>query len=265
MRKDIFDREIYLVCIARNEDHYIEEWIQYHLKLGFEKIVIFAHLWKYDNKDPRIIIINCSGEVPQELCYNYFIKNFQDKFWWVAFIDVDEFLVLNKHNCIKNLLLEYDDLDALVINWALFGNNNHEKVYNEYSVLKRFTKRSLPIPYVINNDELIPLNVNIKTIMRYTHTGVYYVHEPQGILHTLKREPIRGPENVDVDYSVAQLNHYFIKSFDEMKIRILLPKPDRGYVKEDNFYYVRNPFCNVVDDYKARDFLYSNSGLKLLF
>lgn len=30
-----------LVCIAKNEDHYIDEWLKYYLKLGFADIFIF--------------------------------------------------------------------------------------------------------------------------------------------------------------------------------------------------------------------------------
>lgn len=30
-----------IVCIAKNEDHYIDEWIKYHLKLGFAKIFVY--------------------------------------------------------------------------------------------------------------------------------------------------------------------------------------------------------------------------------
>jgi len=37
-----------LVCIAKNEDHYIEEWIAYHLKLGFDHIFIYAYNWEFE-------------------------------------------------------------------------------------------------------------------------------------------------------------------------------------------------------------------------
>lgn len=30
-----------LCCIAKNEDNYINEWVEYHLKLGFDRVVIY--------------------------------------------------------------------------------------------------------------------------------------------------------------------------------------------------------------------------------
>jgi hypothetical protein len=30
-----------LVCIAKDEDHYIDEWLLYHLKLGFSDIFVY--------------------------------------------------------------------------------------------------------------------------------------------------------------------------------------------------------------------------------
>ena len=32
-----------LVCIAKNEDHYIDEWIEYYLKLGIDHIFIYQN------------------------------------------------------------------------------------------------------------------------------------------------------------------------------------------------------------------------------
>ena len=36
-----------LVCIAKNEDHYIDEWLRYHLKLGFGRIFVYQNNWRY--------------------------------------------------------------------------------------------------------------------------------------------------------------------------------------------------------------------------
>ncbi len=41
-----------LVCIAKNEDYYIDEWIKYHLKLGFSDIHVYQNDWRYaGNRD----------------------------------------------------------------------------------------------------------------------------------------------------------------------------------------------------------------------
>lgn len=30
-----------IVCIAKNEDNYINEWIKYHTKLGFDYVCVY--------------------------------------------------------------------------------------------------------------------------------------------------------------------------------------------------------------------------------
>jgi hypothetical protein len=43
-------KKIALVCMAKNEDYYLQEWINYHLKLGFDGIHIFQNNWRFQNK-----------------------------------------------------------------------------------------------------------------------------------------------------------------------------------------------------------------------
>jgi len=251
-------REIYLCCIAKNEDRYIDEWIRYHFKLGFEKIVVYANDWDYKNDNPNVTVIECSGWAAQIPVYNHFLETYRNKFWWVGFWDVDEFLVLNMHDSVRKFLLSYDDLTAIRINWANFGSNGHKTVRNnDYSVLNRFTKRSSPVPYVIDqNKKVLKINQAVKSMLRFSHQGQMFVHEPEGISYTLDRKPMRGPGNNNVDYSVAQLNHYFIKSYDEMMIRITNGVPDVGRFKSREFYTDRDFYCNLIDDFAARNFMY---------
>lgn len=35
-----------LVCIAKDEDDYIREWADYHLKIGFDDIYILQNNWR---------------------------------------------------------------------------------------------------------------------------------------------------------------------------------------------------------------------------
>ena len=45
--------DVALVCIAKNEDNYIQEWIDYHLKLGFNDIHIFQNDWRFEKQIPN--------------------------------------------------------------------------------------------------------------------------------------------------------------------------------------------------------------------
>ena len=51
-----------LVCIAKNEDNYIEEWVNYHLKLGFDKIFIYQNDWRTSLENERVEKIEFDGD-----------------------------------------------------------------------------------------------------------------------------------------------------------------------------------------------------------
>lgn len=76
----------------------------------------------------------------------------------LRFFDVDEFLVLKKHNNIKEFISDYKNYNAIGINWVHFGNNNIEKV-EDYSVINRFTKREIGVNSFIKS--IIKLDKNI--------------------------------------------------------------------------------------------------------
>lgn len=87
-----------LICIAKNEDNYILEWINYHLKLGFDDIFIYANDWQYAINNAKVKLYQIQGNQQQVNAYNHFLKHNNYNYDWAAFLDVDEFLVLKKDN-----------------------------------------------------------------------------------------------------------------------------------------------------------------------
>ena len=252
------NREIYLCAAAKDEDPYIDEWMDYHFKLGFEKIVIFRNDWFYENHDPRVEVFMANGNNIQNHVYGEFLTKWRKKFWWVAFIDLDEFIVLHKHKNMEEFLLEYDDVQALAINWALFGSNGHKKVVNNnYNVLTRFTRRGTE-----EDHTLMKARGTIKTLVRYTNrTRGMGVHNCFGITHTLKREEIfEKPNTPTIDWEIAQVNHYWIKSLEEAE-----KKMNRGRatttIKRDwkEFFIDRDQYSNSVEDLSAIRFYYGDT------
>ena len=92
-----------LVCIAKNEENYIEEWVNYHLKLGFNNIFIYENNWRCNIKSSQVTLIPFDGLAKQIEAYNHFLKNYKDDYDWVGFLDVDEFLVLRKDKSVEKI------------------------------------------------------------------------------------------------------------------------------------------------------------------
>lgn len=152
-----------IVCIAKNEDLYISEWIYYHLKLGF------SHIFIYDNSDNNslqylmiewtsfVTVIpfndnnnllkrhNLISTYLQNDAYNHYIKThklYNYNYKWVAFIDCDEFICLQKepYSILQFLKSKNFNNGVMTMNWWFFGSNNELK-YSKRPLLERFTKK----------------------------------------------------------------------------------------------------------------------------
>lgn len=238
-----------LACIAKNEDYYINEWLEYNLYLGFDKVFVYNNDWDFHIDSPFVETIPIKGRGKQEHVYNVFLNKYQNEYDWVAFFDVDEFLVLKKHDNIKDFLNDYDEFGCVGINWYLFGDNNQPKPTNEYSVLKRFTRRGLT------------MDKHIKCIVKPSIVKRYKIHAPdKDFVVDTDKNVFYGPYNENGKDNVAQLNHYFTKSKWEWEI-----KKNRGRVDANRESRTDDDFkshnYNEVEDLDALNFFIKKSTI----
>lgn len=137
-----------IVCIAKMEHDYIEEFVKYHLALGFK------HIYIYDNEDTptyekmlhtykeNIKVIHFPNKPAQREALDDFVKKylFTTDITHVAHIDIDEFIVLKKHNNICDFIDEYivGDCQGIAMNWRFFGSSGKTEKTNEPNTI-RFT------------------------------------------------------------------------------------------------------------------------------
>jgi hypothetical protein len=235
--------KVALVCIAKNEDNYIDEWVNYHLKMGFDDVFIYQNDWNCKVSNPNVIKLILNGEEKQINSYNHFILN-NTNYDWAAFFDVDEFLVLKKHNNIKELLINYIDYQGIGINWVMFGNNGHESIGDGYSLVKRFTKRQIGV------------DQHIKTILnlRYSKDVSMSVHNPNKPIVDSHLNTIEGAFNPNGNDEIVQLNHYFCKTKEEFKLKCERGRSDlKTHKRTMEEYEPSNK--NECDDFTALNFL----------
>lgn len=235
--------DVALVCIAKNEELYIQEWIDYHLKLGFDDIFIYQNNWRWESEQKNVIKYELDGEVQQRIAYNDFIQNNLKIYDWVAFFDVDEFLVLKKHDNVKNFIQQYSEHPSIAINWVLFGNNNIEDTTENFSLIKRFTKRQKNV------------NFHIKCIVKLTENTIMDIHHTNNNWVDTNNKIGKGPFNYYGDDNIAQLNHYFCKTKIEFQM-----KCDRGRADTSNNLRTMKDFdehnFNEIEDLTAHNFFY---------
>jgi hypothetical protein len=223
-----------LVCIAKDEDDYIDEWVDYHLKLGVDRVFIYENDWRSERRD-GVTTIPFDGPGRQIYAYNDFIFTNGETgivYDWAIFIDVDEFICLKKHKTIKDFLREYGSIpsqvDGIAMNWMTFGSNNASP---SGSVLERFTRRAE------NPERHIKLIVNLNgdRLMMGPHHSYGFWIDTNGQVGS-------GQNNFVPATDVIQLNHYFCKTRQEYEKKMARGRAD-WYVPrrpEDFDYYDKN-------------------------
>ena len=258
-----------IVCIAKKEHDYIEEFIKYHLALGF------AHIFLYDNEEvptyenmlqkykQQLTVIHIPnnnyvvldvGCIPvQYFVLNHFVENilFNSNITHVAHIDIDEFVVLKKHNNICDFINEYiiGDCQGIGMNWRFFGSSGKTEKTNE-PVTFRFTMCE-------NNG-----NAHIKTIFKKEHFVTFNTcHDVmlrEGCIKSTNGNIIKGHANDNIDFSIIQLNHYKCKTLPEYRYIRQRGRADQVTTIPENVDEdFKNYDINEIEDLTAKTFYQS--------
>jgi hypothetical protein len=206
-----------LCGFAKDEELYFDEWVDYHLGLGFESVIVYDnsdefYLQGWNEKRPgrNIIIKHLPGTYQQRNAYNDFVYNHtQNKHTWTGFFDVDEFLVLKKHNHVVTFLHEHCQNGSVAINWFIFTMSN-QTVYEPLPVTKRFqfrTEAHINTKVIVKTQDFRgSRNPHSCSVRKGT-----YQHDTSGNLITTQT----GASNHAKPMDVAALHHYRYKSMKE--------------------------------------------------
>lgn len=167
-----------LIAIAKNEQLYIAEWIEYHLSLGFDRLIIA------DNDDDLILSGYASDKViiedytkvegVQTKAYTELFDKYRKDYDWFFFADIDEFLVL-EHEDLNTFLASFPPKTELIrLNCKHFTDNEELDVIDgDYRVFERFKT-----PIALDNDRFCKCFVhkNIRNRHPYVFAhGVFLV------------------------------------------------------------------------------------------
>ena len=240
----IFYMKVLLAGIAKLENDYIREWCEYHLKLGFDKIILG------DNNDSNgeslvdpikdfvyhnfVDVLDCRNpEITQVLLYQYIYDNFAKDYDWIMFLDIDEFLFLEKDNNVHDYLnrQEFNNFNSIKIHWKIMGDSN-QLINTGLPVLERLTEEGKNPPMVWKKDpnRKITMNCFVKSFVRPNIPNTMWDTAPQLIPKdfndiTLKICDNKGSEldikYIDdtcideIDYTLAHIKHFRTKTIEE--------------------------------------------------
>ena len=236
-----------ICAIARNESLYLEEWIKYHTGIGVE------HFYIYNNESTdttsmiaksfkNVTLKNFPGQRSQAPAYLNCLNVFKNESRYIAFIDIDEFLVPKETLSLPAILKNYEEYPALCAHWRFFGSNG-ELNYTNKPVVERFTKCEKAIDRHVKSI-VDPMRTSwIVTVHKFIHPTPAVDEHFNKIADTDSR-----PEPATAD--IIQVNHYVTKSYGECAIRRRHPRADTGEVRElETFFHGHDK--NEVEDLRA--------------
>ena len=255
-----------LVCIANDEDNYIQEWVDYHIKIGFSDIFVWQNNWRSQvlSESSNIHLRIIDGDYKQVECYNLAIDELHDKYDWIAFFDIDEFLVvknINGFTTIDTFLSQnkYDNIPCICVNWRIFGDSGLTSI-DSWSVLNRFIMSDDKLD---ETSKVIIHTSYMKNMIKFfynPHCVNSYQYDPN-----LKFRLDRIGNNKHIidngNIEPIELNHYRNKTYTEQFIRhfqkpCTVNDPSTEYTK--TLFTINKSFNywnkNTVINTNARDF-----------
>ena len=219
------------VCaIVKNEAPYIKEWVEYHKMIGVQKFYI------YDNESTDNLLsvlapyiykgiveyTQIEGYAKQGVAYNECLEKCRENVKWLAYIDLDEFIVPVKGYSLTKVLKEYEDYPGVGINWVMYDSNGHiEKPkggvienyirccrYDDHhikSIVRPSMVEKMFIHYAKYKDNQFAVDENKKIITGWDFFDV---------------EDWKLSCSQDVSVNKLRINHYWSKSYQEVLLKI---------------------------------------------
>lgn len=234
--KPFFDRSgIAVVACVKNEEDYLAEWLQFHELVGVR--TFFLYLDACDDQSEAVIrayngrsevsIIPWAGRMidtptgqilnSQAIAFAHAIQNFGHSFRWMAFIDVDEFLLPKSGNTLIEVLERSGGFPNISLPWHMFGPCGHA-TQPPGGVLRNYTQRAsnpLSSKKNLRNYKCIVDPCKVSEVSVHHFSTVDYgdlTCNDQGFRSSRKgrkRAEFYSAKNI-------QLNHYYSKSHEEL-------------------------------------------------
>jgi hypothetical protein len=212
-----FPTYLSILSLFKNEAAYLAEWIEYHLLVGVTRFWLFDN----DSTDNPLSVLSpyialglvklqrWSGAGEQQQIYNFAIPFLRNQSFWVAVIDVDEFLVPVEGRSVPDIIRRFEAYNGIGLNWVLYSANGLA-LKDDRLVIERFRNHS---------DWNHPRNRHTKTIVNprrvlrcRVHSAVY----PKGEFGVnVIGERLRGMTETPPLHKVLWVNHYWTKSVEE--------------------------------------------------
>lgn len=257
-----------ICAIAKNENDYINDWVKYHIDLGFDEIYLF------DNNEPdaeyvgnriskdylsHVVIVPVNHfKQFQKKAYNDMYSYFGKDFDWTAFIDVDEYIVLSTHKNVKDFLQTIKpNIECVRLNWQTYGDDGIIAGDISVPVYKRIVKK-LDHPYNKHGKCIVKGGLK-NVIFESVHYPTIQGKMPSQCLPSGNVLSSDAKINLNViEYDVAYIAHYMTKTWEEFK-KQKLNRTDAALSRHltTDYFRIVNPITyNILHKHSCGDQTY---------
>lgn len=243
------------VCIFNNEADYLQEWIEYHRIVGIE------HFYLYNNNsddhylsvlDPYIkqgIVELTNWPSPPErnwshwqvLAYEDCLKKCKHLTKWLAFFDVDEFIIPVVDQTIPEFLKDYENYAGVTIFWQNYGTSFLPSIPQDQLLIESLT---LKYPWDYEKNMWVKTIAQPKKIKKcYIHTMKYHKGH-FAVTPDFNRKKGDKPE-----IDKIRINHYWTRA-EDFFYNVKIPRLQRYLYKEITQDMIERIFSesNQVED-----------------
>ena len=125
------------VCaIFKDEAVYLLEWLAFHRMIGVDLFVLYDNgstdgggdLIRGSSFARNVTLVEWLERPGQLSAYRHFRINYAPRFTWVAFIDIDEFIMPLAGGSIRDILMRrvYAPYAQILLQWLVFGPSGHQ-------------------------------------------------------------------------------------------------------------------------------------------
>lgn len=212
--------EIAVCAMFQNEAPYFKEWLEFHRLIGVE------HFYLYNNASTDdyntvllpychaglVTIINwpyiatSNWDSIQQDAYNHALASVQDQVHWLAFIDLDEFIMPLEHSTLLDLLSEYQEFGGLCIQWRLFGTSHIRRIAPTKLIVESLILRA---PTVYDAHYRVKSIVQPNRVVCCKNQHVFEYKQPY--YHVLPNKHTFASVPQEICCEKVQINHYWTR------------------------------------------------------
>lgn len=227
--------EVVICAVFQNEEFFLKEWLDYHIKIGVDYFYLYDN---GSNDSSRMIVepyvesgyvcvmdwtveTHSQGDYLNKLqlpIYNHALRIVKENAKWAAFIDIDEFIVPVKHKNLKEMLSEFSNCAAIVVNWQVYGTSGYHSLPSG-SLLTECLIRKGKSDLEVN--QLVKMIVQPQFVISIEDPHFFIVDERACVVNGEGKPLASQSRYQPISIDTVRINHYWFgteKWFRENKL-----------------------------------------------